>query len=231
MKRWFVTGTDTEIGKTVVASALIRHLVASGYRVAGMKPVASGCEATAAGLRNEDALSLMAASNVDLAYETVNPFAYQPAIAPHIAAQRAGRPIDLERIRELAETIDADCLVVEGVGGWMVPIGERRLLAELAKATADEVIIVVGLRLGCINHALLTAAQVGRDGMPLKGWIANHVDPDMQAQAENLATLQTLMPCPLLGVVQWRDGAGEQPQFEAAQDSSFKTSSLEVNLI
>jgi len=222
VKRWFVTGTDTEIGKTVVASALLRHLVAMGYRVAGMKPVASGCEATAAGLRNEDALSLIAASNVDLPYETVNPCAYEPAIAPHIAAQRAGRPIDLERIRELAGTIEADCLVVEGVGGWMVPIGERRLLVELAKATADEVIIVVGLRLGCINHALLTAAQVERDGMPLKGWIANHVDPGMQAQAENLATLKTLMPCPLLGVVHWQDGEQKFPEFRAIQDSSFK---------
>jgi len=222
MKRWFITGTDTEIGKTVVASALIRYLVSEGHLVAGMKPVASGCENTAAGLRNEDALRLIAASNVNLGYEMVNPFAFEPAIAPHIAAQRAGRRIDLDMIRVLANAIEADCLVVEGVGGWMVPLGDDHMLADLAKATADEVVIVVGLRLGCINHALLTAAQVLRDGMPLTGWIANHVDPDMQAQSENLATLQALMPCPLLGIVHWCDGDDADPEFEPAQDSSFK---------
>jgi len=221
MKRWFITGTDTEVGKTVVASALIRHLVAAGYLVAGMKPVASGCEMTAAGLRNQDALSLIAASNVNLAYEMVNPFAFEPAIAPHIAAQRAGRPIDLDMISVLAGAIEADCLVIEGVGGWMVPLGNDRLLADLARVTSDEVIIVVGMRLGCINHALLTAAQVKRDGLPLKGWIANHVDPDMQAQAENLATLEALMPCPLLGVVHWQGDGREDAEFEATQDSCF----------
>jgi dethiobiotin synthetase len=205
MKRWFITGTDTEIGKTVVASALIRHLVAAGYRVAGMKPVASGCALTGAGLRNEDALSLMAASNLSLPYDVVNPFAYAPAIAPHIAAQEAGRPIDIAAISALAGTIEADYLVVEGVGGWMVPLGDVHMLADLARATADEVIVVVGLRLGCINHALLTAARIASDGMPLKGWIANHVDPDMQAQAENMQTLETLMPCPLLGVMHWQN--------------------------
>jgi len=218
MKRLFITGTDTEIGKTLVASALIRHLVAADYRVAGLKPVASGCENTDEGLRNDDALSLIAAANVELPYETVNPFAYEPAIAPHIAAQQAGRLIDISTISQLAKTIEADYLVVEGVGGWCVPLGESLLLSELAKAMADEVIIVVGMRLGCINHALLTAAQVDRDGLPLKGWIANHVDPDMQAQSENLATLQTLMPCPLLGTMPW-------------QDSVRQTSELKIQLM
>ena len=211
MKRWFITGTDTEIGKTWVASALIRHLVAEGHRVAGMKPVASGCENTDAGLRNDDALSLIAASNVKLPYETVNPFAFEPAVAPHIAAREAGRLIDINRISELAKTIEADYLIVEGVGGWCVPLGENSMLAELAKATADEVIIVVGMRLGCINHGLLTAAQIERDGFKLKGWIANHVDPDMDVQAENIATLQALMPCPLLGVSPWLDSSLKTP--------------------
>lgn len=203
MKRWFITGTDTEIGKTYVASALIRHLVGQGFRVAAMKPVASGCEKTSDGLRNDDALSLMAAANVSLPYEVVNPFAFEPAIAPHIAADRVGQLIDVDKISALAQTIEADYLVIEGVGGWCVPLGGGRLLVELAKATADEVIIVVGMRLGCINHALLTAAQVERDGMTLKGWIANHVDPDMRAQSENIKTLQSLMPVPLLGVLPW----------------------------
>lgn len=211
MKRWFITGTDTEIGKTYVASALIRHLVGLGHSVAGMKPIASGCEKTDAGLRNEDALSLIAAANVKLPYDTVNPFAFEPAIAPHIAAAEVGQVIDVDRIRGIAETIEADYLVVEGVGGWCVPLGEGRLLAELAKATADEVILVVGMRLGCINHALLTAAQIARDGIALKGWIANHVDPDMQAQSENFNTLKELMPVPLLGVMPWGDAQQAAP--------------------
>jgi len=213
MKRIFITGTDTEIGKTYVASALIRQLVAAGHRVAGMKPVASGCESTPAGLRNEDALSLIAASNMDLPYELVNPFAFEPAIAPHIAAQEAGQKIDINKISRLAETIEADCLIVEGVGGWCVPLSDGHMLSELAMATSDEVIIVVGMRLGCINHALLTAAQIQRDGMSLKGWIANHVDPDMHVQSENLATLEALMPCPLLGVLPWQNTSQNQHEF------------------
>ena len=221
MKRLFITGTDTEIGKTVVASALIRYLVGTGFRVAGMKPVASGCEETAQGLRNDDALSLMAASNVKLPYEVVNPFAYKPAIAPHIAATQTGQLIDINRISELVQTIEADYLVVEGVGGWCVPLGEAGLLVELAKAAADEVIIVVGMRLGCINHALLTAAQVERDGLHLKGWIANHVDPDMQAQSENLSTLQALMPCQLLGVLPWHKSTQRDPELRMLPNTVF----------
>ncbi|MBT8071973.1 MAG: dethiobiotin synthase [Xanthomonadales bacterium] len=216
MKRWFITGTDTEIGKTYVSAALIRHLARRGYRVAGMKPVASGCETTADGLRNEDALALMAAANVELPYDVVNPYAFEPAIAPHIAAQKAGRSIDIETIGTLAQSIEADYLVVEGVGGWCVPLEEGVLLAGMAKALADEVIIVVGMRLGCINHGLLTAAQIERDGMPLKGWIANHVDPDMQAQSENLATLKSLMPAPLLGELPWSASEGSLPELNIA---------------
>jgi dethiobiotin synthetase len=212
MKRWFITGTDTEIGKTYVAGALIRHLAGQGYRVAGMKPVASGCENTGDGLRNDDALSLMAAANVKLPYEVVNPYAFEPAIAPHIAAGQAGQLIDVDKISAVARTIEADYLVVEGVGGWCVPLGEGRLLAELAQAIADEIILVVGMRLGCINHALMTAAQVERDGMKLKGWIANHVDPDMQVQSENLQTLQALMPIPLLAILPWSDSTQLAPE-------------------
>lgn len=212
MKRWFITGTDTEIGKTYVSSALIEHLVDKGHRVAGMKPVASGCVKTADGLRNEDALRLMAAANVELPYEVVNPYAFEPAIAPHIAAEKAGQEIDPALVSSRAESIEADYLIIEGVGGWCVPLGNGRMLVELARATADEVILVIGMRLGCINHGLLTAAQIERDGCILKGWIANHVDPDMQVQSENIKTLQALMPCPMLGSMPWvnsnKNGSG-----------------------
>jgi dethiobiotin synthetase len=211
MKRWFITGTDTEIGKTVVASALIRHLVEKGYRVAGMKPVASGCAVTDTGLRNDDALSLMAAANVDLPYELVNPYAFEPAIAPHIAAQEAGQSIEIDKIRLCAEKIEADYLVIEGVGGWCVPLGNGCLLPEMVGAVADEVILVVGMRLGCINHGLLTAGRIRQDGIKLKGWIANHVDPDMQVQSENLKTLQALMPCPMLGILPWTNQSEQSP--------------------
>ena len=222
MKRWFVTGTDTEIGKTYVASALISLLVADGYRVAGMKPVASGCEKTESGLRNDDALRLIAASNVNLPYDVVNPCCFEPAIAPHIAAREAGQVIDIDRISKLAQSIEADYLVIEGVGGWCVPLGETSMLTELATATADEVIVVVGMRLGCINHALLTAAQIQRDGMPIKGWIANHVDPDMLAKSENLATLQALMPCPLLGILPWSNVSGQSPELTMPSTYIYK---------
>ena len=214
MKRWFITGTDTEIGKTYVASALIRYLAAQGFSVAGMKPVASGCHRMDEGLRNDDALSLMAAANVDLPYDIVNPYAFEPAIAPHIAAAEAGQVIDVGNISAIASSIKADYLVIEGVGGWCVPLGDGQLLAELAKATAQEAILVVGVRLGCINHALLTAAQIARDGMHLKGWIANYVDPDMQVQNENLKTLRKLMPGPLLAELPWANSNQQESQLK-----------------
>ena len=212
MKRLFITGTDTEIGKTRVAAALVRNLVSKGFRVAGMKPVASGCENTPDGLRNSDALALIAAANVEMPYEVVNPFAFEPAIAPHIAAQEAGEEIDINHIQACMQNIAADYLVTEGFGGWCVPIGGGRMLVDIARCVADEVILVVGMRLGCINHALLTAAQIGHDGLPLKGWIANYVDPDMPVQAENLQTLKDLMPAPLIGEMPWGGSAIEDSE-------------------
>lgn len=197
MKRWFITGTDTEIGKTYAACLLIRHLVSQGHSVAAMKPVASGSEDTPDGLRNEDALNLMAAANVPLEYATVNPFCYRPAIAPHIAAQESNRPVDLDEICRKANAIRADHLVIEGVGGWQVPLNDRELLPALVRKLGAEVILVVGMRLGCINHALLTARQVERDGCRLVGWIANSVDENMPAYRNNLKTLENHLPAPL----------------------------------
>ncbi len=204
MKRLFVTGTDTEIGKTWVACALVRHLTDQGSQVAVMKPVASGCERTPEGLRSEDALALMAVANVSLPYAVVNPVALEPAVAPHIAASEAQLSIDVDAIAAVAKNIHADYLVVEGVGGWCVPLGESTMLADLARRLADEVWLVVGLRLGCLNHALLTAREIQREGFPLVGWVANILDPDMPRLQENLATLESLMPVPCLGKVQFQ---------------------------
>ncbi len=203
MERLFITGTDTEIGKTYVACALIRHLADQGLRVAAMKPLASGSERTPGGLRNADALALMEASNVQQDYDQVNPYAFEPAIAPHIAAQSEGVRIDLERIWRTAHEIDGDWLVVEGVGGWCVPVDETRMLPELARGITRNIVLVVGLRLGCINHALLTARQIVSDGFNLVGWVANEVDPGMASKEENLATLKGLIAAPMLAKLPW----------------------------
>lgn len=204
MRRLFITGTDTEIGKTYAACQLIRSLVREGKSVAAMKPVASGSELTAEGLRNEDALALIDAMNAELGYETVNPYAFEPAIAPHIAAGIASVDIDFGRISALADSIDADVLIIEGAGGWCVPLSENDLMADLVRALNADVILVVGMKLGCINHALLSARQIAHDGCNLVGWIANRVDPDMPEYRNNLITLSKLMPAPLLTEISWQ---------------------------
>ena len=167
MNRIFITGTDTEVGKTWVACALTRRLVSTGLKVAVMKPLASGCERTTQGLRNEDAMALMKASNVAMEYQQVNPYAYEPAIAPHIAAAEAGRLPDIGHIARIADGISADALLIEGAGGWCVPLDQDTLMPELVRALGAEVILVVGIKLGCINHSLLSARQIEADGFRL----------------------------------------------------------------
>lgn len=188
----FVTGTDTGVGKTVVARLIVRSLVATGIRVAVMKPVAAGSSMTAAGLRNEDALGLIAESNVVMPYATVNPYCLAAPVAPHLAAREAGITIALPRIRESFATLQsaAQCVVVEGAGGWLAPLNERQFMADLAAALDLPVLLVVGLRLGCLNHALLTVAAIRQRGLLLAGWIANDIDPHFIRRPENLATLE-----------------------------------------
>jgi len=199
----FITGTDTGVGKTLVAAALIRMLAGLGVRVAGMKPVASGAERTAEGLRNADALALMNAANVAAAYDTVNPYCFETPIAPHIAAREAGVAIDVHLVRRRFEELahDAELVVVEGAGGWLAPISATQTLADIALALEIPVILVVGLRLGCLNHALLTAESLASRRASLAGWIANHVDPEFERSAENLATLSARLQAEPLAVV------------------------------
>jgi|SRR5581483_4168430 len=203
IKGVFVTGTDTEVGKSVVATGLVRGLVAQGMRVAVMKPVASGAQRTPEGLRNEDALALLAASNTTAPYAIVNPYCFEPPIAPHIAAQEAGVSIDLELIRGHFRTLAqaADSIVVEGAGGWLAPIGPRATIQDLALALELPVLLVVGMRLGCINHALLTKLAIEASGARFAGWVANTIDPGMARHAENLETLVRLLGEPPLAVV------------------------------
>jgi dethiobiotin synthetase len=201
----FVTGTDTGCGKTLCSLGLMAALQAKGRRVQGMKPVASGCEPTAAGPRNADALRLLAQSSRQVPYHLVNPFAFVPPIAPHIAAEAAGTEISLAPILSAYAVLreEADALIVEGVGGWRVPLSPVLRLAELPARLGLPVVLVVGLKLGCINHALLTAEGIASSGLPLAGWIASQVEPEMLAREANLATLASLIPAPCIGLVPW----------------------------
>lgn len=203
--KWlFITGTDTDVGKTVVATGLLAAATKTGLRSAAIKPVAAGCEDTGAGLQNDDALQLQAASSHQLPYQQVNPVALEAAIAPHIAAQEQGKILSADRLvgycRGLA-LLPVDLLLVEGAGGWRVPLNSRETLADVARELNCSVVIVVGIRLGCLNHALLTAEAVRRDGLEIAGWVGNIIDPQMPRLDENIATLKQLFNEPCLGVV------------------------------
>ncbi|OOZ41448.1 dethiobiotin synthase [Solemya elarraichensis gill symbiont] len=206
MKGWFVTGTDTEIGKTHITLALMEALKEQGDKVVGMKPIASGCEKTDEGLRNSDALAIQAASSSRKAYELINPYAFEPPIAPHLAARKSSVLIDIEQIVNVASELaqDEDVILIEGVGGWMVPLGGGQMLADLVNALNLPVILVVGMRLGCINHALLSAEAIRASGLQLAGWIANSIDPDMDEQDSVLDPLKQQMDAPLIGQMHYK---------------------------
>lgn len=206
---FYISGTDTGIGKTWASCALLAGLRAHGMRATGMKPVASGCRDTPQGWRNADAEALIAASDPAPTYEDCNPFAFEAAIAPHIAAALVGSQIVLEPILAAHSRLAAhtDRIVVEGVGGWAAPLSDSIMQADLVRALELPVILVVGLRLGCINHALLSARAIAADGCVLAGWIANRIDPAMTQVEENLQTLRQRIAAPLLGVLDYRPEA------------------------
>ncbi|WP_093287751.1 dethiobiotin synthase [Pseudoxanthomonas sp. CF125] len=201
MTGFYITGTDTGIGKTVASTALLHALRSQGLRAVGMKPVASGCERSEAGWRNEDALALLAASDPQPAYTDLNPYALPLPLAPEIAAREAGVQIELETLASAFRRLRdmADAVVVEGVGGWAAPLSATLDQADLVHALRLPVVMVVGMRLGCLNHARLTARAIAADGCELVGWIANHVDPDMQRQDENFELLRQRLRAPCWG--------------------------------
>ena len=210
-RTYFVTGTDTEVGKSIVTAAILRKAADLKLKSIGMKPVASGCEQTPEGLRNEDALLMMEHMTEVLPYEQVNPIALEPAIAPHVAAVQAGRTLSAQRLVGLARGLmmkPADLMLIEGAGGWRVPLNERETYARVPGELALGVIVVVPLRLGCINHALLTAEAIRHDGLTVAGWVANRPDEAvMSCEEETLDFLKGHMGAPCLGVLPWSPAA------------------------
>lgn len=201
---YFIAGTDTDVGKTTIAAGLLYAARQAGLSTAAGKPVASGCEQTPHGLCNADALALLAECSLPLSYDEVNPVAFEPAIAPHIAAHEAGVVLSVSSLlapmqRVLAK--QADFTLIEGAGGWRVPLSDQDSLSDVARGLDLPVILVVGVRLGCISHALLTAEAIAQDGLQLAGWVANIIDSKTSRLEENLATLAERLPAPCLGRV------------------------------
>lgn len=210
-KRYFVTGTDTEVGKTVASCALLQAARCLGYRTAGYKPVASGSEMTPEGLRNTDALALQCNSSLTLGYAAVNPYTFAEPTSPHIISADEGRPIRADVMSDGLRALDAQAewLLVEGAGGWFTPLAEDFTFADWVQRECLPVILVVGVKLGCINHAMLTALAVQQAGLPLAGWVANDVTPPGKRHHEYLATLKRVIPAPLLGEIPWLAAGAE----------------------
>jgi dethiobiotin synthetase len=204
-KKWlFITGTDTDVGKTVIATGFLAAANQAGLRTAAIKPIAAGCELTEQGMTNTDALQLQAAASHKVSYQQINPVALEPAIAPHIAANEAGKRLTAARLTGFCRGLSllpVDLIVLEGAGGWRVPINERETLADVACELNCAVIVVVGMRLGCLNHTLLTIEAIRRDGLKIAGWVANIIDPDMPRLNENIDTLKQRIAEPCLGTV------------------------------
>ena len=199
---FFVTGTDTDVGKTLISEGLIHAANQQGLSTAALKPIAAGCEQTPEGLRNSDALILQRAINTPLSYEQINPVALEAAIAPHVAAEQEGRRLSADRLAGFCRGVlmqRTDFVIVEGAGGWRVPLNRRETLADVAKQLSLPIIMVVGMRLGCLNHAYLTAEAIRRDGLVLAGWVSNHIDPSMAAYEASLADLEQGLGAPCLG--------------------------------
>jgi len=206
--RLFITGTDTDVGKTEIAVALLQLAKQAGLSTAAMKPVAAGCEQIDGEWKNADAIRLQAQCSLPLSYGEVNPVALKQAMAPHLAAYAEKKTLTVERLIGLTQNIfnkKADFTVIEGAGGWRVPISHRELLSQYVKELKLPVLLVVGVRLGCINHSLLTAEAIMNDGLTIAGWVANIIDKDMVAAEENIQTLQHFLPGPCIGVIPFQE--------------------------
>ncbi len=222
LKGFFITGTDTDAGKTEIAAGIIHKIASMGYQVVGMKPIASGCDQTDFGLRNSDALKLIAAANTEVSYDLINPYTFKDPIAPHIAAQQNDIEIKMDVIldcyRQIAEKVEV--VVVEGVGGWAVPISKTSRMDDLAHVLDLPVVLVVGIHLGCINHALLTYEAIKAKGLRVAGWVANYVSPKDLCIEEQKQSISERISAPLLGEI----------PFNATINAEFVAKHLEIDL-
>lgn len=204
IKGFFVTGTDTDIGKTLIASALLILLKQKYFKTVALKPIASGCIMTSKGLRSPDAYLLQKYMTEKLAYSEINPFAFLEPISPHIAAKIADQVLSVKIIMDACQDIlkkQIDYLVIEGIGGWLVPLNAHETTADLAKAFGYPIILVVGMRVGCLNHTLLTIESMRKKSITLAGWVANSMQSEMPYLTDHIETLQRSIPAPLLGIV------------------------------
>jgi dethiobiotin synthetase len=211
-KRLFITGTDTEVGKTRIAVGLLQALDKRGLRCLGLKPVAAGCYESEGRLLNDDALEIQSAANIALTYDQINPVRFAEPAAPNLLADRYGCSIDLSRLNQsLGDYLEfePDYLIVEGFGGWLAPMNLIETNADIASLFDAEVILVVGLRLGCLNHTLLTVEAIRNRGLRLAGWVANAIDPDFQLAQENTDFLKKVIGAPLLGEVAFGSDASK----------------------
>lgn len=217
MSGFFITGTDTEIGKTFVSSLLIKLLVDEGLQVSAMKPIASDAKMVNGALQNEDAITLMQAANIKSDYQIINPYVFEQAVSPHLAAEESGIEIDLYKIKECFEILEkkSNLVVVEGVGGWHAPLSYNCTVADLADTLQLPIILVVGLRLGCLNHALLTTQAIRQSGLPIAGWVANHVEKDFTSAEKNIETLKHFLNgFPFLGSVPYQKNLNKLSSIE-----------------
>ena len=220
---FFITGTDTDVGKTTVALGLMAALKNKGFTVAAFKPVSAGCAQTENGLRNDDALQLMQQASVEFPYDVINPYAFEPAIAPHIAAADVNVEMDINTIVQAYQKIAAkvDIVIVEGAGGWLVPLNKTQTMADVACVLKLDVIQVVGLKLGCLNHALLTSASISEHGLKQLGWTGNQRSNNMPYRTDNIETLRQRLPGNCLGIV---------PILSTIDETTFKTSDIAKHL-
>jgi len=205
---FFITGTDTDVGKTIATCSLLHAFSQKNLKTLGVKPLASGADYTPEGLKNQDALMLQEWSTLKLPYSHVNPIVFQKPIAPHLAAAQSNEILSVENIlsrcHALTQDYGADLTLVEGAGGWKVPLNDQETMADLAMHLNFHVIFVVGLRLGCLSHALLTYESILRKGLPIAGWIANHIEEDFSYAIKNIETLKQFISFPLIGVIPYQ---------------------------
>ena len=201
-RKIFVTGTDTEIGKTFISCGIIRALAGKNLKVAGLKPIASGAEPEQGVLKNDDAMQLQQASNMTLSYKEINPLCFEPAIAPHIAADLSGQPLNVsELVEKVIVPDDAEKVLIEGAGGWLTPLNQKETYADWVEQQGFDVVLVVGMKLGCLNHAMLTVRDIERRGLKLVGWVANFAQGSMNMAEDNLHWLKQNISAPCLGIV------------------------------